>query len=601
MKKRGQPLKAHSPAPRAKAPRAAAAKSAPAKPATSAAKHAPAASSSLPADIAHALRRVIARQTRVSLGECASLLLAVLPAAWLVQAVADRWFDLPWPVRLILLAGDLAAAAFIICRFAIRPWRNSHTLDTAALAVERQVPEFHSALISAVQLSSGHVPFAKASRPLVAELIRRVSLRISVTDLAARVVETRRLRRWMKWALVSVLISAAAAALYWPRTITLVERILLGRQPLPTRTIVVPITRDQTVPLGADVTLSARAQGVVPRSGLVVVTFANQDRQEIAVSPSPDDPAVFSLTMQNIQQSFTYQFRLNDGVGPAFAVTARQAPMLASIHIRQAYPAYTGLPAAEMPPGNLSLLAGSQVRIAARSTQPLASASLQLEGLNRQIPLAVNQTDRRSASGEFTVPTEGLTGLSVPLVNADGVASRENTIYRVELLQDQPPVLELTEPSADRLTILQKSRPRLVFSVKDDFGLGKLTLKYELTRPTPAGGEEPAVEKGEISLPLPPNGSGLVSYAWAISEISPPAPPGSTLTYWIEAQDNNNVTGPGIGATPRKSFSIVTPEEKNAELLDVLGARASDIERIYDSQKKVNEDLETSLKGSSSP
>jgi hypothetical protein len=546
--------------------------------------------------ITRALRQVMSRQKRVSLAECAALLLAFIPALWLGQALADWWFNLPWLVRLILLLADIGVAGYVIYRFAIRPLRKPLTLATAALRVEKEIPEFRTALISAVELSSGGPGCAQGSLALVHELLARVTARVRGTDIADRVVKTANLKRWRKWALISVIVSLGAGALFWPKTRVLIERILLSTAPLPTRTVVVPITRDESAVVGADVKLSARAEGVVPRGGVLRVVFANNDRQDIPVGPSAEDGAVFTATMQNVQQSFTYRFVLNDGVGQDFSVTAKTAPVLETLRVVQTYPAYTGMPEAEMPAGNLALLAGSRIRIEGRATQPLSGAKIRLEGINESAKTKIGKPDAQSLRGEFVAPKEGLTGLSLVLTNTEGVASQENTVYRVELIEDRPPVVEMTAPAGERLSVLLGSKPRLAFTVKDDFAVKKLALKYELTRPAPPGGTESALETGEMPIPLPKDGASAQNFVWDLAAQKPALTEGCLLTYWIEAGDNNDATGPGIGQAPKKSLAIVSEAEKRAEMLEILDARAAEIEEISNTQKKVNEDLDSIIR-----
>jgi hypothetical protein len=549
---------------------------------------------SLPPVIIRSLRQVIRRERAVSLGECLALVLALLPALWVAQAVADWWFDLPWAVRLILLLADLGVAGYVLYRFALVPLIRPHTLKTAALHVEREIPEFRSSLISAVELAGGRPGSMQGSPVLVQALLNQVAARVRNFSLAASVVKTTNLRRWSRWAAVSVVVAVGVGGLFWPKSLTLAQRIFLSTAPLPTRTIVAAISGNETVVVGTDLRLSARAEGVVPRNGLLRVVYANGDRQEIPVSPTADDPAVFAVTLQNVQQSFTYRFALNDGVGAEFAVTARTAPMLETLRVTQKYPGYTGLPEAEMPVGNLALLAGSRIRFEGRATQPLREAFLQLEGVHERVKLETGKPDARSFRGEFVVPKEGLTGLSVVLTNPEGVTSQENTVYRVELINDLPPVVELATPVGERLSVLLTSKPRLVYSVKDDFAVKSLALKYELTRPA-LPGTEPEVQTGRLVLPVPKDGTPQ-TFVWDLSGMKPALTEGCTLRYWIEAVDNNDATGPGIGETAKKTLAVVSLAEKRAEQLEILGASAAEIEEISETQRKVNEDLESSLR-----
>ncbi len=549
----------------------------------------------LPPVIIKKLKQVSSRQRLVNLAECAALLLAILPALWVLQAAADWCFNLPWSVRLVLFLADLGLVGYLVYRFAFLPLRQPHTLETAALRVEREMPEFRTSLISAVELAAGRPGSTQGSLTLVHELISRVGTRIRSLDLARRVVKTANLRRWSKWAALGLIATLGLGAVYYPNSLVLLRRILLSADPLPTRTVVVTISTDQAGVAGADVALSARAQGIIPRSGLLELVYANGDRQEIPVNASPEDKSVFAVTLKNVQQSFRYRFILNDGTGEIYSVKVSIPPVLESLDITQQYPAYTGLAEATMPSGNLTLLAGSKVRIRARSTQPLGKAIIHLVGVNEDVNLQVEKSDARSIRGEFTVPRQGLTGLSLVLTNTEGVASQENTVYHVDLQEDHPPSVELTAPVGDRLSVLLTAHPVLTYSVKDDFAVKKLVLKYELARPASPAGDEAKVETSEIPLPLPADGLSQ-TYTWNFEAQKPAITEGCTLTYWIEATDNNDATGPGIGRSPQKTFSIVSKAEKRAEMLEILGAKAAEIEEISNTQKKINDDLDTSIR-----
>jgi len=545
----------------------------------------------LPGPVVTALKKVASRQLRVNWTECLVLLLGTASALLLVQSLADWFFSLPWVVRLFLLVMDLVLVGLIVKLFGWEPWKNRLNQETAALRVEKEVPSFRSSLISAVELSSAVEGGGHGSLDLIRELVSKVAVQIQREKVSGRVVKTSRLKKWSKWMLVAVLVTGLSAYFAGAKTPVLLKRVFLSNMPLPTRTIVLPITKDASVPIGSDIILSARALGEVPRNGRVQIIYADNERQDISVSGSGEEPDTFSITLRNVQQPFRYRFVLNDGSGPEFSVAAKTPPVLASFRCIQKYPGYTGRPELEMQTGNLSLMAGSRIVIEGESTQALKSAVIRLEGTNTEVPM---KTSGKSIRGEFMVPKEGLSGISMSLVNEEDVASLENTVYRVEFIDDRAPVVELLLPLGERLSVLLKTKPKLMYVVKDDFGLKKIALKYEFSRPAPRGGSEPPPEKGEINLPLPAFTSSGTSqtYVWDLGASKPAWQEEGIVRYWIEAQDNNDVTGPGVGESERKALSIVSEEAKKAELLEKLGNIATELENVYNTQKKVNETLD---------
>ena len=260
-------------------------------------------------------------------------------------------------------------------------------------------------------------------------------------------------------------------------------------------------------------------------------------------------------------------------------------PALQSCRFVQRYPDYTDREPAGMSAGNLSLLAGSRLRIEGRATQGLRAATLQLEGVKQVVPMKMTGADRRLFHGEFAVPKEGLTGLSVALTNTQGWVSKENTVYRVELVPDQPPAVELASPRAVRLPVVLGSRPTPGFSARDDFGLQKMVIRYQIERPPPPGGGPLATQDGEIPLPPPANAAiHRQSYVWDLAGTRPVLVGGCTVQHWIEATDDNNVTGPGVGQSEKKTLAVLTAADFQAELLGNLGSKADDLDTIYNTQ-----------------
>jgi len=139
---------------------------------------------SIPPAVLRALRQVIAKQERVNLAECAVLLLALLPALWLMQGLADWWFNLPWGVRFLFFLADLSVVGLIIFRFGWLPWKKRLNLERAALRVEKEIPAFRTALISTVELAAAKAGCTQGSLSLVNELLARVNRQVQTMNLA---------------------------------------------------------------------------------------------------------------------------------------------------------------------------------------------------------------------------------------------------------------------------------------------------------------------------------------------------------------------------------------------------------------------------------
>ena len=66
---------------------------------------------------------------------------------------------------------------------------------------------------------------------------------------------------------------------------------------------------------------------------------------------------------------------------------------------------------------------------------------------------------------------------------------------------------------------------------------------------------------------------------------------GSRLEYWVEAQDNNDATGPGIGSSEHQFAKVVSENEKRADLLNRAGDYLGSINDLASDQEKLNQKL----------
>ncbi len=535
------------------------------------------------------------RHLSVRMAEFPVKLLIVLALAWVLQATADRWFELSWNTRLVLLVVDGIAAAVLLWFFVIVPFRGRLDRRKAALLVERSVPKFRTSLISAVEFSEGGSEFPAASRPLVESLLANTAKEIESEDLASTVVSAEKLKRQLKWMIAVVVAAVVAFFVAMPLSPLLVSRILLSKTPFPDETNVVGVTGDLTVIAGADAQLSAKAEGVVPLSGRLVVNYGNGSSEIIPVSPSRTEPGVFQYTVKNARESFGYRFELHDGVGGDHQVSVRIPPSLKEIKFTQIYPKHTGLPETPMSPAGLRLLEGSKLRIEGAASEKLQSAILEIKGTEAPVPLKISD-DGLVLKEELTVPEAGWKSMSAHLTSAAGELSANDPVYRVEIVRDRAPSVVLSQPKKDSITVIAGAKVPFVFKISDDFGLKRAALSYKVFRAT-ADGDPVAAEGGELPIRFESSEKSISrTFIWDLSLLVPQVPVGSTITCWIEAEDNH----PERGRTPTKSaekiIKIVSEQQKREELLELMGERAKDIERLYELQRGMNERTDNSIR-----
>jgi hypothetical protein len=498
--------------------------------------------------------------------------------------VADWWFDLPWLGRFLLALVDLTFLGGIYWYRLDKPLRKSLSLFVAALLVEKRWPHLRQSLVSVVQFEGkGAQKSTVGSSQLKGILQQRVLAQTRNLNLN-EVVSLKELYRMLVVVGVLVSFSLILARMTSPASGLLLERLCLLNVTLPTKTTVVPITEDITVPIGSDVDISAEAKGLIPGSGRVNLAYQGLASQDLVVRANPDKPGTFTYSIHNIQKECTYIFYLNDGHGLEYKITPKTPPELTDLQCEQVFPVYTHLPSRKVDPTDLSLLMGSHLLIKAKSTTPLRSATVVLTGINKTLEVQLTPTSS-DLTADIPITDKDLAGFSVHLTDESNFESVNDTDHPITPVPDLPPVVKVNEPREDHEAVTVQAHPTVEFDATDDFGLTALSLRYQIVTPPVAGQSPSNPPVQSIPIPLTPS-----RHLYSCT-LPGPFQEGVNVVYWIEAVDNNTLTGPGITKTDPRQFTIVSAAEKETELLGRLKENSTKLEDLSKDQDKLNKIL----------
>ncbi|MEQ2009976.1 MAG: hypothetical protein ABMA26_24585 [Limisphaerales bacterium] len=544
------------------------------------------------AQLAGQLAAVRSKKTGVEAGSGVALLLGGLTLALGIGMVLDWFLDFPWAIRFLIFVSYLAAAGHIIWHSILIPILRQPDDDDVALLVERGHPQFATRLIAALQLTRPGALQIGEAPSLVRELVsetERLARPLDFTD----VISTRQFRRLVGWAVVIV---GIGGVVFWKGeevSRDLLSRAFLSREiEVPRKTRIGQTSGDLRIARGDNVSLFAIAKGVVPDRAKLVLKFASGRTQEFLLEPGKESKARFEQALENVQDSFDYTFHIGDGKSRSARVEAVERPGIAKLDALQVYPEYTGLGTVRRSLGDLTLLVGSKLNLTLTPTKEVAKgAVLVTSTTNAQplsLPLAVNPKNAREVQVSIPITSESLSGFSIHLEDKFGFRSKDDAVYRLEVLPDKAPVVRITYPERKEELITQKATILIGFEAVDDFAVKQLFLRY-----TVDGGEEKGIE-----LTLETASRALRRrYDWKVGALNPKVSEGAMLEYWIEARDNNNVTGPGIGTSEHFSAKVVSDAEKRADLLNRVGDSIGAIGEAANDQEKLNQRLGDIIQG----
>ena len=532
--------------------------------------------------LAGKIAAVRSKKTGVEIGSGVAMLLGGLTLALGVGMLLDWSLDFPWAVRFLLFLGYLAAAGHVIWHYILIPFLRQPDDDAIALLVERGNSQFASRLIASLQLTRPGAIQNGEAPALVRALVAETERIAGPLDFTA-VIPTRHFRRLAGWAVVIV---AIGGVLFWKGeevSRDLLHRAFLAREvQVPRKTRIGPVS-DLRIARGDNVALFAVAKGVVPAHAKLVLKFASGRTQEFLLDQSPTNHSHFAQALENVQDSFDYTFHIGDGKSRTAHVEAVERPGIAKLDALQVYPEYTGIGNVRRSLGDLTLLVGSKLHLTLTPTKEVTRGAVLVTSSTNaaplSLPLQVNPKNPREVQVTIPITSEALTGFSIHLEDKFGFRSKDDAVYRLEVLPDRVPVVRITYPERKEDLITQKATVLIGFDAVDDFAVKQLFLRYTID-----GGEEKGIE---LTLETPQRAL-LRRYDWKVGALNPKVPEGATLEYWIEARDNNNVTGPGIGTSEHFSAKVVSDAEKRADLLNRVGDSIGAIGEAANDQEKLS-------------
>ncbi|HEY0705877.1 MAG TPA: hypothetical protein VGG33_03725, partial [Polyangia bacterium] len=260
------------------------------------------------------------------------------------------------------------------------------------------------------------------------------------------------------------------------------------------------------------------------------------------------------------------------------ALVSRE-PLISDVSITYVYPTHTRLPkrVVEGSTGDVVAPRGTKVTLRAKVLRKSREVALLLgeSGELGELPLTVK--DGRLESNFALNRTDVFRVWLSPVL---GRPVREDRGHRLIAEADQPPRVEIFGP-ADRLELASPRPIEVGYSASDDYGLGVVDLVFRVD-----DGKEQRIRLREAKSDRAAQGRTVFD-----PDLSA-AQPGTTVSYRIEARDNDGVLGAKIGSSRSLSIVVQDPREN---LDDQLVRQREVLDRLIDNLGDRLEALETHL------
>lgn len=551
---------------------------------------------------ARALLAQVRARARAALGVrgLASVILLLVALA-LLSFGLDRLLRLAWSSRAVILvvtATLLGAAAWSRL---LRPLLTPLPDDELARAVEGRHPALEWRLLSAVQFADpAWAPGPEISRSLAAAIVADAERLASGVDIGRVVPGPPIAQAGARGA--AVLLAGALLVVGFPEAAaTWARRNLLlsptARWPQDTHLLVDVAALDSSsgvavVPHGSDLTISVRAEGVIP-ARVYVETFGvaggdvgdGAGRDELLVLDGLGEGR-FRAVLDEVTSGFTFVVRGGDAEEGPFTVRVIRRPWVDALTFRITPPPHTGQPERTfgVESGSVTLPVGTRVRLEARVTKPLASVSLEERPAGAPDDVAHLRTATVTATGfAAELELERTALYRVDVVDGDGLGFAQALRFSLVARPDEPPGVQLALLGVG-LNVTPQATLRARVGVNDDHGVASARLRLKVG----AAGARPEVERETSLAALAGQRAAEAQAAVDLSELG--LAPKMALTLWAEASDADP-RGPNVGASPAVQLRVVTPEQLLGELLRRLHEQRLELERMILEEERLAQGL----------
>ena len=548
---------------------------------------------SIPQNTIRVLRNKLAR-TRLSilaveLARRIAITFSVLVTLLTSLLFLDLLADLDIQTRSLLLFSiiTLTAILTIWSLFSlITKWKNDETL---ALEIERKNKDFDSRLISSIQFAKRQAAFPEnAPMSMIHNMILETKDASKKFNFL-KIVNPKALTRATLIFFVIIITSGIWVYSEKDNIPILVKRALGEQIEIPRDTTIIEEPNISKVGIGDNIqmTFKVKSKKNSELKANLNIEYNSGRNVKVSLERTEKEPDTYTGTIEDVPESFSFDAQIDDAKTKTLTVTAIERPTIKNISATQVYPEFTKQSPTNHVPGDFTFFPGSEVTINIESSKELDSGNLKFLGLDNQMPLSVNEANKKEGVAKIKIPSQSLSGFSVSLTDSEEMDSKNNAIYKISLLTDLPPEIRITYPKRSEELVTRKATLLIKYEAIDRFGVNSINLKYKR-------------EENEIvTIPLMKEESSKKqisdSYEWNLGSLKTGLSEGDQIEYWLEASDQN-ISGLNISSSEKLSLKVVTPEEKRADLLGRTSDALGSVDEATNDQENLNKDLESIIR-----
>lgn len=357
-----------------------------------------------------------------------------------------------------------------------------------------------------------------------------------------------------------------------------------------------PAGGDAVVPINQSVQFSVAVDGYNPRP-------SSPDAVRLLFRYTPEDPVYEERRLEpganerewttrlpafQVQNGFWYRVAGGDAITPEYRIQVRSAPLLTGFTVTYHYRPYLRWSDATTRDPNLEALRGTKVTLLARTNRTVAEGQLLIDGAKTPIRAELDPAQPDMLRFQLTLEQDG--AYRIKFRSVEGEENANPMPYRIHVLQDAAPKVELTRPGED-VTLPANGVLQLEGAATDDIGLTGMTLRLQIKdgsvlQPKPfREGKSFKLVDGTYPRRLEYRDFVELDKVKDDQGQAVVLKPGTVVEYWLEATDNCDYPQPNVGRSEPTWKVIIAEPEKDPEKLKEQREQAREEKQKADAEQ----------------
>lgn len=554
--------------------------------------------------VTRSLRRLRRRLNFWFLVDGLSRLLACLVVVLAIDVACDWQFELDVAQRIGVLCIVTVAFGMIAYRFLIKPSFSKLSDDALCLQVEQHNKHLGESLISAMQLARATGPEIQYASPAMVAATVQQGVSASKEIRFEKILDQRRFfsNSILLAISASALIGAFALVLTNPlMRIWFQRNVLLQEQSWPNQVLFeFAGLRDGElqVPHGSSWPFVVRMiddTTSMPLTMEVDVRQVGGARTENAERSDRDRE--FKVMLKHLTQPFEIRARSGRSRTEWHPVRPIHRPSSQGLELQISPPRYSGLSNQKLAAGEgpYFILRGSRVQVSGRANKPIGAAALVVANETHAMTLQAANSfhlhlePKQVFASTYRIELEDIEQVwSSSLRSFAPLRSTDNLEFTLKYSPDVSPTVKASLEGVGGM-VLPRARIPYRCSIEDDFGIIASQLRFEWR--TDESESQMEHRTVAISMPTETNVPKKFSFDDAVDLTQFDLVPGMGFGFEVQADDNDDVTGPKTGKSTKFLLRVVSENELRENLL----RREKELRQEFESVLKRQEDVLTDL------